>query len=248
MGIAVPKILAPVSARATIWTILKEKLKPLVDHIHVVLSPEGQQLFASVLASDPDRALVSTSIQPEPVGMGDAIFRGLPVWREARTLLVIWGDQVHVSVDTIASSLAIHADAPRRIGLPVVALDEPYVEYRFDANGHLTGLLQSREGDLCAPGGYGDVGTFVLSTSGLPEAWRDYLIRAERGSRTGEINFLPFLVSLSRLGWDVQRHVVTDPKEARGINSPEDLIFFRRLYERDDDRHSPDAKAVTKDG
>jgi bifunctional UDP-N-acetylglucosamine pyrophosphorylase / glucosamine-1-phosphate N-acetyltransferase len=246
LGLDVPKILAPITDDATIWGILKQTLKPFVDHIHVVLSREGEPLFADLLTRDPDREFVSTSIQPEPVGMGDAIFRGFPIWRDAQTLLVIWGDQVHVSPDTLASSLAIHAGKPRRIVLPVVALDEPYVEYRFDAAGGLTTLLQSREGDACARGGYGDVGTFVLSTAGLPEAWHTYLARAERGSRTGEINFLPFLVFLSQIGWEVRRHIVSDPNEARGINTPEDLLFFRGIYDARGHEHHRNAKAATR--
>jgi hypothetical protein len=162
--------------------------------------------------------------------MGDAIFRGRPVWERADLLLVIWGDQVHVSAETLRAALALHGGAARRLVLPVVALEEPYVEYRFSATGCLDAVLQTREGDVCRPGGFGDVGTFLLSTAGLPEAWAAYLAETTRGARTGEVNFLPFLVFLSRLGWEVIPHRVADPFEARGINTPADLEFFRRLY------------------
>jgi len=115
--------------------------------------------------------------------------------------------------------------------IPVVPLDVPYVEYEFDNAGRLTNILQSREGDQCHPGGAGDVGTFVLSTKGLREIWDDYVAKAAVGAATGEQNFLPFLVHLSRIGWDVLRHPVADPWEARGINTQEDLAFFQKVYE-----------------
>jgi bifunctional N-acetylglucosamine-1-phosphate-uridyltransferase/glucosamine-1-phosphate-acetyltransferase GlmU-like protein len=175
--------------------------------------------------------MISTGIQPVPKGMGDAIFGGADVWEKAQAILVIWGDQVHVSAETIAASLKLHGGAEKRMVIPVVPLDEPYVEYEFDANGRLTNILQSREGDKCHPGGSGDVGTFVLSTKGLRDIWQEYVAKAAVGAATGEQNFLPFLVHLSTIGWDVLRHPVGDPWEARGINTPEDLEFFRKVYE-----------------
>jgi bifunctional N-acetylglucosamine-1-phosphate-uridyltransferase/glucosamine-1-phosphate-acetyltransferase GlmU-like protein len=231
LGIDVPKILAPVGKTATIWSILKDKLKPFVEEIHVVVSPAGKPFFDQALAGDADRAMISTGIQPLPRGMGDAIFGGADVWGKAQAILVIWGDQVHVSAETIAASLALHGGAQKRMVIPVVALDEPYVEYVFDRNGRLTDILQSREGDICRPGGFGDVGTFVLSTKGLKEIWDAYVAEAAVGASTGEQNFLPFLVHLSQIGWDVRRHPVSDPWEARGINTPEDLAFFQKIYE-----------------
>lgn len=231
LGIDLPKILAPVGKTATIWSILKDKLKPFVEQIHVVVSPAGKPFFDQALAGDPDAAMISTGIQPVPKGMGDAIFGGADIWGKAQAILVIWGDQVHVSAETIAASLKLHGGTAKRMVIPVVALDEPYVEYEFDADGHLTNILQSREGDICHPGGLGDVGTFVLSTEGLKDIWGAYVAKATVGTATGEQNFLPFLVHLSAIGWDVLCHPVSDPWEARGINTPEDLEFFRKVYE-----------------
>jgi bifunctional UDP-N-acetylglucosamine pyrophosphorylase/glucosamine-1-phosphate N-acetyltransferase len=221
-----------VSDQDTIWSVLKAKLKPFVDHIHVVLSPSGLPVFVEALTGDPDASIVSTSVQTEPIGMGDAIFRGYERWSHAKTIVVVWGDQVHVSKETIKASLDLHEGAERRLVIPLVSLPEPYVEYRFSDDGRLSGILQSREGDICKPGGWGDVGTFLLSTDGLLDAWQAFLSKASRGARTGEVNFLPFLVFLGEVGWDVAYSIVSDPSEARGINSPEDLAFFRQVYLR----------------
>jgi bifunctional UDP-N-acetylglucosamine pyrophosphorylase/glucosamine-1-phosphate N-acetyltransferase len=230
LGIDRPKILAPVAGEVTIWSVLRDRLRPFVDRIHVVLAASAVPAFTAALTTDADRARVTTSVQAVPLGMGDAIFGARAYWRSATTILVIWGDQVHVSSKTIRATLAVHAGSPYSIGLPLVALSKPYVEYRLDEVGRLTGILQSREGDLCLPGGFSDVGTFVLSTQGLGEAWDEYLPSAPRGRQTGEVNFLPFLLFLSQRGWAVRCHRVDDANEARGVNTPDDLAFFRLLY------------------
>ena len=95
LGSDLPKILTPLTARDTIWSILHAKLAPLVDHIHLVLSPDGAKQFPALPAN------VSISIQPEPIGMGDAIFRGFDIWSQYDAVLIVWGDQVFVSSDTL---------------------------------------------------------------------------------------------------------------------------------------------------
>lgn len=217
-----PKILTPLTDGDTIWSILQARLAPLVDHIHLVLSPDGAAVFPALPAH------VSASIQPAPTGMGDAIFRGYDVWSRYDAILVVWGDQVFVSADTLARSLAARTPG-RHVVLPVTRMAAPYVEYVFDGD-RLTKVLQSREGDATTPGGFSDVGTFLLNTDGLKPAWDAYLAAVPRGTATGEINFLPFLPFLSAKGWRVTPLAVADPTEARGINTPDDLAFFRSLY------------------
>jgi bifunctional UDP-N-acetylglucosamine pyrophosphorylase/glucosamine-1-phosphate N-acetyltransferase len=220
-----PKILAPLTERETIWSILHAKLAPLVDHIHLVLSPDGARAFPPLPAN------VSHSIQPVPLGMGDAIFGASAVWTRFDAVLIVWGDQVFISADTLRRALAAHRPPQRHAVLPVTRMQQPYVEYRFDGT-RLTKVLQSREGDHTAPNGFSDVGTFLLGTAGLTQAWERYLAGAPRGSATGEINFLPFLPFLSALGWTMTALEVPDATEARGINTKEDLSFFQNLYRK----------------
>jgi bifunctional N-acetylglucosamine-1-phosphate-uridyltransferase/glucosamine-1-phosphate-acetyltransferase GlmU-like protein len=218
-----PKILTRLTDTQTIWDILHAKLAPLVDHIHLVLSAEGAAAFPSLPAN------VSHSIQPAPTGMGDAIFRGHDIWAGYDTVLIVWGDQVFVSQDTLARAIAALKVSRHHAALPVTRMAAPYVEYVFEGD-RLTQVLQSREGDATTPNGFSDVGTFLLGTDGLQLAWQDYLATAPRGGQTGEINFLPFLPFLSRAGWQIAPLIVADETEARGINTPDDLAFFRQLY------------------
>ena len=223
LGADGPKILTPLTDGDTVWSILHAKLVPLVDHIHLVLSPEGAAAFPPLPAS------VSISIQPAPTGMGDAIFRGYGIWSDYDAVLVVWGDQVFVSRDTISRALSALGTPDRHAALPVTRMAVPYVEYVFEGQ-RLTRVLQTREGDVTHPNGYSDVGTFLLGTAGLKAAWDAYLTQAARGAGTGEINFLPFLPFLSAEGWRITPVEVADTTEARGINTKDDLVFFQSLY------------------
>jgi len=225
LGTTTPKILTPLNEHHTVWSILQAKLAPLVDHIHLVLSPEGAAMFP------PLPPCTSFSIQQRPTGMGNAIFGARTDWAEFDAILIVWGDQVFVSVDTLRRSLG-GLTMERQLVLPVTRMTTPYVEYVFEGP-KLTKVLQTREGDATVPGGYSDVGTFLLSTPGLVECWDSYLARAARGGATGEINFLPFLPFLSAAGWTVTALEVSDATEARGINTPDDLAFFQSLYQDD---------------
>jgi bifunctional N-acetylglucosamine-1-phosphate-uridyltransferase/glucosamine-1-phosphate-acetyltransferase GlmU-like protein len=213
-----------------VWSVLHRRLAQRVDRIHVIMSPAGAPSLAATLASHAGAEGVSVSVQDCPTGMGDAIFGAVDVWTRFARLLVIWGDQVHVAGVTIDACLDQHAGRPGTAVIPLVRLARPYVEYRFDAEGRLTTILQEREGDLCQANGLGDVGTFVLSTARLPELWAEFVMTTRPGQQTGERNFLPFLVFLSQAGWSVEPLLVGDPEQARGINTPDDLAHFRTLY------------------
>jgi len=195
------------------------------------MSPEGAKSLQKILLDDPSAKRISVAIQETPAGMGDAVMKGRETWQKFNDLCVIWGDQVHVSQDTLKRSIAAHTNTPApRLTLPLVRMDKPYVEYCFDEGGRLERILQSREGDSCHPGGLGDIGTFLLSVNGLESSWRAYEKSAPRGEKTGEINFLPFLVYLTQNNWNCTQVMIGDADEARGINTPQDLEYFRRLY------------------
>ena len=229
LGTGVPKILVPVTPQRTVWSLLRERIDGLADHIHVVVSPEGRAPFEAEAAADLSSDAVSVSVQPSPRGMGDAIFGARQQWEAYRHLFVLWGDQLGISTETLrrlaATQVAVEGAT---VTLPVAWSKRPYVQYQFNASGELARILQTREGDLCEPIGFCDVGLFGLSTAGLSEAWTDFERRGTVGKSTGETNFLPFLSFLSvERAWPVRRLTVASPEEARGLNTPEDLAYFR---------------------
>ena len=225
-----PKILTPITTTQTVWTILRQKLIGIVDHIHLIIAEENEAIIRDHLQPDLDSGFVSFSIQPQPIGMGDAIFCGYPIWSQADSILVIWGDQVLLSTDTLIKTIEHHTTLSQAITLPLTTINHPYVTYLFDDE-QLIHIKQSREGDDCGESGWSDVGTFALSVDGLWSAWQLFLQQVKRGQHTHEINFLPFLPFLVNHGWQLQRITVSDAIEARGLNTPEDLIFIKQHYE-----------------
>ena len=234
LGAEVPKVFVPLSPHATIWNVLHDALTPLADRIVLVLSPAGRAYVEKNRAAFPAGSFEKTEIalQPEPRGMGDAIFGASALWHDADDLLVVWGDQVNLSRKTLEACLALHAaPAGPQLTLPVVRQAKPYVEYVFDGN-QLTKVRQSREGDACTPNGFSDVGVFLLS-GGEPllSEWQQYRAATASGSVTGEINFLPFLAHLSMVArWPVNRYETSDPAEAIGLNTPGELALARERW------------------
>ncbi|MEV7807001.1 NTP transferase domain-containing protein [Microbispora sp. NPDC088329] len=230
LGLGVPKIMLEIAGGVTVWHLLHRRLRPYAEHVHVVMSPEGEGPFRALAASEIASGAVSVSVQETPTGMGGAIFGAAPHWEAYGAILVVWGDQAGLSPVTVDRVVEAHE---KGLTLPLVPMPDPYVEYELDDDGTLTRVRQSREGDECRPGGLSDVGVFCLSTEGLREAWTRHLDEAAVGAHTGEVNFLPFLPYLSReRGWPLTVVPVTDPDEARGVNTADDLEFARRAYAR----------------
>ena len=237
LGVDVPKVFVPILPDVTIWDAVRSKLFQVTDHLVLILSPEGQDYVQSNRSHFTADSFAKTkiAIQPVPLGMGDAIFGAVDFWRGYDDILVVWGDQFNLSLQTLTSCIKMHATlAKPALTLPVVRASQPYVEYVFNSSGSLTQIRQSREGDACEPNGFSDIGVFLLSGgTALIDEWQRYLETHAAGSKTGEINFLPFLVHLSSIAnWPVNRYETHDPAEAIGINTPDDLAFARQLLQK----------------
>lgn len=229
LGLDCPKILVPIEENLTVWNVLRNSLSPVSERIHVILAPPVMAPFEQVLKSEANEARVTISAQPIPLGMGDAIFGAEPFWRDFETILIVWGDQVNLSADTL-KQVAAKSSADRTMVLPLVECNNPYVQYDL-SDGVLTHVRQSREGDVMDPSGFSDVGVFALSVPGLIDCWNQFVKQSTAGAQTNELNFLPFLPFLShRCRWNLQKVLVTDPVEALGINTPEDLQITRARF------------------
>ena len=236
LGLDVPKILVPIRPDLTVWDVLRRSSLAVADHVHVVVSPSGEAAFTRAAQADIDAGRVSCSLQHEPLGMGDAVFRAEPVFSTYDAMIVMWGDQVGVSRATLARvRAALDAAKGDVIALPLATTPAPYVHYEIDPHQGLTGVLQSREGDVMPPVGEADVGVFGLTTRGLREHYAAYTARGIVGKKTREANFLPFMPFLAQeRGFAVTLLPGVAPDEAKGINTQEDLEHFRfQLQERD---------------
>lgn len=226
LGMDIPKILVPTGAKQVVWDVLRDLLLPHVEHIHVVLSPHASPLFDAVLKKEREPSRITTSIQQTPVGMGDAIFGSHEFWSGYDAILIVWGDQVNLSHQTI-KQVTQACRKSKTVVLPLTRQENPYVQYDFEDD-RLVRVRQSREHEPMDAVGSSDVGAFALSVEDVSIQWQNYLKVPSIGSSTGEINFTPFMVYLSRVaGWQVTPIMVPDVNEARGINTLEDLNFAK---------------------
>ena len=135
-----PKVFVPILRDKTIFDFLYSLVSPHCDGINLVLSPEGNN-YKNLIPVD---RRIEISIQDDPIGMGDAIFKGYEFWSKFDYVYIIWGDQVNVSQDTM-SLMTTYAQKKRPV-IPLTRQPDPYVEYEFDDSNSLFNIKQSRRG------------------------------------------------------------------------------------------------------
>ncbi|WP_031494859.1 NTP transferase domain-containing protein [Bryobacter aggregatus] len=223
-----PKILFPLLGKPILeWLI--ELFAPRVSRLVIVLSPEG----ISFVKPELDRLIpgrYDIVEQPIPIGMGDAVARGLQAVKTP-SVAIVWGDQAALQTTTIDAVLRLHAGPLHPFAtLPTVKTRPPYIHFLRNLEGRIDGLLQAREGDSMPEEGESDVGFFCFHTQPLL-ALLDQMRQSgtARGAATGEFNFLPVIPLASQQGKILLTPQITNPSEAMGINSRADASRLESL-------------------
>lgn len=222
LGSAVPKVLAPVAGRPMIDYLL-DLYTSVVNRFILVVRPGVE---AAVMERGRVRGLsVECEHQVRPTGMLDAILAPLERVRALapRWVWITWCDQVAVRPETVrAVSGAL--DAGAELVLATCRQPDPYVHFDRDEGGRIRGLRQRREGDAMPASGESDAGLFVLSHAAYTSLLPAFAAGAGVGDRTGERNFLPFVVWLSARALGAVRSVpCRDVIESVGVNTPDEL-------------------------
>lgn len=227
LGLDIPKALVQPDGKTTLLEIAHSKLRTFVDEIVFVVHPDmpHHRLWPNL----PDVHIV---VQDHPTGMGDAIFCGSKFIESANVLIVVWADQYGISTQTISQALSFHndrKDVPRKITIPLIEVDLPYVEYIL-ADDRIGTIKQSREGDQTATRGLTDVGFFILDAGQeLTDCWDLHLKETSPGKVTNERNFLPFLTWLLAKNWTLE--VIEARSDDRlGINTQNDFEIAKKVF------------------
>ena len=216
-----PKPLVPVNGRPMLDHLL-DLYSPFVDHVVVVAHPA----FSAGIEQWARRYdHISVAEQPAPTGMLDAILLARDAVREhsPEAVWITWADQVGVLPATVARLVeATGGSHPPALALPTVLRKDPYVHFDRDATGRIVRLLQRREGDSMPDNGESDMGLFGLTREAFDSDLEEYAREVVPGGTTRERNFVPFVP------WLAQRKTIatfpcSDPMEAIGINTPEEL-------------------------
>lgn len=219
LGGPLPKLLVPVNGRPMIDHVLDLHAR-FVDHVALVVNP---QVLPQVRSRVAQAAMPVTYLtQASPTGMLDAILIAMELASalQPRRVWITWCDQIALLPETLSRVRAAEDKVPApAIVLPTCRVAEPYVHFDRDTAGRITGVRHRREGDAMPEAGETDAGLFALSLDAYCSELPQYA--PARGARTGERNFLPFVV------WMASRaEVVTVacelPVEAVGINTPEE--------------------------
>ena len=139
------------------------------------------------------------AVQPEPLGMADAVRCGLASV-ETRHTLIVWGDQVALRPESLDFSMRLHQGSAQPAAVcPTLWRDHPYIHFERESD-KVVRILQAREGDAMPERGESDSGVFLFRTDAL----RHYLPRLLEsgeciGKKTGELNFLPIFPILDQV-------------------------------------------------
>jgi bifunctional N-acetylglucosamine-1-phosphate-uridyltransferase/glucosamine-1-phosphate-acetyltransferase GlmU-like protein len=164
--------------------------------------------------------------------MGDAVFKASRNFLQFENLLVIWGDQISLNKETLISVIRKHEESDVDCTIPIVKVQNPYVHYEINQFNRLENLLQSREGDSLPAFGFSDIGVFLLKTNGILTEWESYLKQSPSlNNSTHEINFLPFLLFLSKNGKRQDFPIIQDVFQAMGMNTNVELENFKVAFE-----------------
>jgi NDP-sugar pyrophosphorylase family protein len=221
LGAAKPKPLVDVNGRPMLDHLV-DVYAAFVDHVVVIAHPS----FAPDIAAwGLPFGNVSVAVQASPTGMLDAILVAAPIVSERQpdSVWITWSDQIAVLPATVQRLAEVEAGTPQpALALPTVLRPTPYTHFERDTDGRIVGFLQRREGDVMPAEGESDMGLFAMRRETFETDLADYARNVPRGSATGERNFVPFVP------WLAQRKRVvtfpcTNPAEAIGINTPEEL-------------------------
>ena len=226
-----PKALVPVGGRPML-DLLLERFRAFVEAVVVVVSPAFSEAIRDHLRTSASLPF-DIAVQDQPTGMLDAILLAAPCIEQDTfdRVWIVWGDQVGVLPETLVRlTRAELADSPALV-FPVVRRRDPYIHFRRGADGRISGVLQRREHDAMPDEGESDMGVFSLSIAAYREHLATFAVQVTPGGGTGERNFLPFIP------WLAAREAVvtvpcTDPQEALGINTPEDLAVVEAWLHR----------------
>ena len=168
LGLSTPKLLLPLSEKICVADRILEAA-PVDSRVIIITSPWSEEEVQAFLRKRNDeyseRRKISTIIQTEPRGMGDAIFLSSSEIDNADTVIVSWGDQALInprSVIKLKKAVEYYAfNKVSAFAVLITRCENPYVQFKLsDDMRQLLEILQTREGALTEQFGYSDCGLF----------------------------------------------------------------------------------------
>jgi HAD superfamily hydrolase (TIGR01509 family) len=218
-----PKVLFEIAERRIIDWLL-DLLLPRCANVIVVAAPGSVAAIGEATAAWLPRVQMTT--QPEPIGMADAVERGLG-GVSTDNALVIWGDQAAVRPQSLDLAMRLHMESCALATVPTIQRERPYIHFVRGPDGRILNVLQAREGDAMPPSGESDAGVFLFRTRAAVRALAAMRTAGDgMGRVTKEWNLLPILSRLDTLPGNVLSAPIMTEEESVGVNTPDDARFL----------------------
>ncbi|MBF0602423.1 MAG: NTP transferase domain-containing protein [Nitrospirae bacterium] len=230
LGFDRAKILYPLLGRPILDWLL-DALEDVAHRVILVLAPHARsQVEPYFLERVGDRGHIV--IQPNPIGMGDAVLRA-ETWVQTPHCLVVWGDQAALQRQTICRCALAHEQTGNpRLTVATILKKKPYIHLQRDSHGKIIRVLQAREGEIKEPVGENDCGLFLFNSEALFSTLKSCQNQGlAYGSHTREFNLLQTLPLFEKKPGDVVTVRIIDERETMGVNTPEEARIVEQTLE-----------------
>ncbi len=220
LGYEKPKLLFPILGKPIVdW--LCDILIDICGELIFVLSPQGEKPVREYLANRPVNYKIA--LQHSPNGMAKAIRAGIDK-ASNENIVVLWGDQVTASQETIRICQALHQQvAGRTLTLPTIIKEQPYIHLQRDADNRIVNVLERRETTQLPTQGENDCGIFLFNRTFLRTVLENAFENNEgKGATTHEFNLLPLLPKFEVASDSVVTLQIDDLMQTLGVNTRED--------------------------
>ena len=221
-GLPYPKTLYPVDGTPILHRLLA--ILGIYDTTPtVIVSPQGEPLIRDSLRQA--RLEAHLVIQPEPLGMGDAVlrFECSPVASEATHVLLAWGDLACLQANTVSCMATSHIKCGNDFTFVTRIVDDAYTVVKRDHAGRVLCVSETREQGVTDPRpGEREIGLFAFNKELVFETLKSSL-PGKFGSRSGEHGFLYAIEHLARRGAKVDALPIATELDLVSLNSLSDL-------------------------
>jgi bifunctional N-acetylglucosamine-1-phosphate-uridyltransferase/glucosamine-1-phosphate-acetyltransferase GlmU-like protein len=225
-GLPYPKTLFPIQGRPILARIL-DLVKPYDASPTVVVSPSGREPVAQSLAELGLRAHLVE--QAQALGMGHAVLQWLnsPACTPNAQIILLWGDVPFIQASTLQGAVEAHVRAQADFTFATRLVDSAYTVVQRDAQGQVTGLIETREeGAATGPApGERDIGLFVFDAAKVLPVLQEEHPR-KFGRTTGEHGFLYLVGALAERGLKVQAVPIATELDLVSLNSLKDVDAY----------------------
>lgn len=226
-----PKVLAPLGGTPLLLRLVTSvRRSGVVDEIVVVTGPSVEEKIRAALPED-----VRLAIQAVPKGTGAAIRAAADYITQHDTTLVLYGDHALVRPETISALVSMHRTAENALTMATVVLPD-FSEWRAvfsdwgrvvrDVHGKISCIIEAKDSTGAelritevTPGFYCFDSRWLL----------EHLPKLKRNNAQGEYYATDLVGFAVSEGVRSETVPVGDPREAMGVNTPEQLAVAERF-------------------